>query len=251
MKLYKVLNKDLTSPFQNFQFEIGKEYSCLDFDEDITKDCSRGYYATDLNGLIYSFNINKKVFECEVKGKRVEIDKYKRRYENITLKKEIFHIELKQLLKTDEINKKEGFNYIEAMFPINPLLIKSKKVTTKDIELLKVWDSVRASVRDSVRDSVRASVWASVGDSVRDSVRASVRDSVGDSVWDSVWAYISSLFPNIKQWKHAKHKEGINPYQSCVDLWKSGFIPSYDGKTWMLHSNTNAKIVFQESFQTT
>ena len=49
----------------------------------------------------------------------------------------------------------------------NPLTdIKAKKVTKKDIELLKEWDSVGDSVGDSV--------WASVGDSVR----ASVGDSV-------------------------------------------------------------------------
>jgi len=123
-----------------------------------------------------------------------------------------------------------------------------------------VYDSVRASVgasvRDSVRDSVvasvRASVVASGGASIRDSVGASVGasvwDSVGASVWVSVWdsvgAYISSLFPNITKWKYIEHKEGINPFQAGIDLWKSGLVPSYDGKTWRLHSDRNAKIVY-------
>jgi hypothetical protein len=81
-----------------------------------------------------------------------------------------------------------------------------------------------ASVRDSVRDSVS------------DSVRASVRDSVWDSVWDSVRAYISSLFPNVKKWKYIEYEEGINPFQSCIDLWRSGYVPTFDGKVWRLHT---------------
>ena len=147
------------------------------------------------------------------------------------------------------------------------------------------WASVRASVWDSVRASVRDSVWASIGDSARDSVwasvRASVRDSVGDSVeasawasvrasirasveasaWasveasvgasveasvrDSVWAYIGSLFPNIKEWKYIDHKKSDYPFQSAVDLWKRGFVPSFDGKTWRLHSGKSAVIVYE------
>ncbi len=165
-----------------------------------------------------------------------------------------------------------SFNLAEALNPINPLRLESNEVTMQDIEDLKKWDSVRASVwdsvrnlvRDSVRDSVRASVWdsvgdsvgasvrASVGDSVWDSVRDSVRDpvwaSVGDSVWDSVWdsvgAYIGSLFPSIKKWKYIKHAKGEYPYQCCVDLWKRGFVPSFDGKSWRLHAGKDAKIVY-------
>ncbi len=161
------------------------------------------------------------------------------------------------------------FDYISARKPVHPFKIKATDPTPEDIELLKKWDSVRDSVRDSVggsvgdsvRDSVRDSVWDSVGGSVWDSVGDSVWDSVGDSVWDSVgdsewdsvrdsvWdsvrAYYGSMFPNIKQWKYIKHVEGIYPYQPAVDLWLKGFVPSFDGKIWRLHSGKNAKIVFE------
>ena len=116
-----------------------------------------------------------------------------------------------------------------------------------------VWDSVSDSVRDSVWDSVwasvRASVRASVWDSVWDSVWASVGDSVWDSVcssvWDSVYAYIGCLFTNIKQWKYVDHPEGTYPFQSAVDLWNRGLVPSFDGKIWRLHSGINADVVWQ------
>ena len=246
MKLLKVLNKDLKSPYQDFQFEIGKEYHCQDFDES-DEDCSSGFYATDIDGLPYAYNIHRKVFECEVWGKSKEFGIYKRRYENLELIREVPKEELIKLAKPRDTIL--GYKLSEVINPINPLLIGREMIATaQEIELLKQWalvgDSVWASVWTSVGDSVWASVWASVeasvGDSVWDSVEASVEASVGDSVWDSVeasvrdsvrdsvWAYISTLFPNIKKWKYIKHEEGINPFQPCIDLWKAGLVPSYD-----------------------
>ncbi len=102
-----------------------------------------------------------------------------------------------------------GWKYSEAINPINPLKGKPKKPTMNDERLLRTWDSVWASVRDSV------------------------------------WAYIGSLFPGIKKWKYIKHKEGEYPFQPCVDLWKRGFVPSFDGKIWRLHSGEKAKVVLE------
>ena len=253
---YKVLEKNLTSPFKNFQFEQDKWYHCDNFDSDPRNDCSNGFYCTDLDGLIYSFNIHRKVFECETKGKSVEINKYKMRYERFKLGREIPHDELKKLLIENKIDEAEGFKYTEAMFPINPVIVKRKKGVSEDeIKLLQEWASVWDSVRASVWDSVWASVWDSVRDSAWDSVRASVRDSawdsvrasvgvsvwdsVRDSVWDSVWdsawdsvrasvgVYFSSLFPNIK-FKH--------DFSSGTALWKAGLVPFKQGDEFKLYS---------------
>ena len=125
-----------------------------------------------------------------------------------------------------------GWRYSEAVSPINPFS-KKHKPTKRDLELLKLWASVEDSVWDSVEDSVRVSVWASV------------RVSVGDSVWVSVWAYIGSFFTGIKKWKYISHKEGEYPFQSAVDLWRCGLVPSFDGKLWRLHSGKNARIVWE------
>ena len=103
-------------------------------------------------------------------------------------------------------------NIEEARKPINPLKGKGKKPTAKDIALLQKWASVR--------DSVGASVWASVWASVRNSVR----------VYDGSLFYIWG--DNYK-------------YQSCVDLWKRGFAPSFDGTTWRLHSGKDAEVVYE------
>ena len=90
---------------------------------------------------------------------------------------------------------------------IDPLKLDRVDVTKKEIELLRVWASVRPSV------------WASVR--------------------DSVWAYTSSFF-SIKKWINFK---GSKPFDSCIKLWNAGLVPSFDGKIWRLHGK-DGKIVF-------
>ncbi len=180
-------------------------------------------------------------------------------------------IELEVIEEITNLDTLLGWNYTEAINSVNPLEI-NVVLKDKHKKLLKtwasvvasvrdsVWDSVWASVRDSVWASVRASVvasvWESVRASVRDSVWASVRDSVrasvGDSVWasvrDSVWAsvaaYIGTLFSNIKKWKYIDHALGVYPFQSAADLWREGFVPSFDGSVWRLHAGEKADIVY-------
>ena len=263
MKLYKVLNKDLTSPYQGFEFELGKKYVCENFDTS-DKECSNGFYAVDFNGLAYAINNGGQklnVFEVEVGGRSKEFNQFKRRYEEITIIRELTEDEIKAGLLACE--KAEGYKVCEACYPIHPFKVEpmpledAKKLLQEWKKVMgSVFDLVRGSVFDLVRDSVMDLVWDSVMDSVRasvmdlvrdsvmdlvwDSVRASVMDSVWDSVmgsvFDSVWAYISSLFPNIKKWKYVNNEDGVNPFQSCIDLWKGGYVPSFDGKTWRLHT---------------
>ena len=267
MKLYKVLNVDLTSPYQGFEFELGKTYVCDDFDTS-DEECSNGFYAVGFNGLVYAINKDGKkhsVFEVEVGGRSKEFNQFKRRYEEITIVRELSDDEIKEGLLACE--EKEGYKVCEACYPIHPF--SAEPIPLEDAKkLLQEWKKVWASVMESVWDSVRASVmesgwasnwdsvWASVGASVMASVWASVRASVFESGWasswdsvrasvmDSVWAYVSSLFPNIKKWKYINHKEGVNPFKSCIDLWKGGYVPSFDGKVWRLH--TKDGIVWEE-----
>ena len=160
-----------------------------------------------------------------------------------------------------------GWRYFEAINPIDPLRSPKRKPMRGDIKLLEkwasvrasgmpsVWDSVRASVWDSIRasvwDLVMPSIWASVRASVWDSVKVSVGDSVWDSikvsVWDSVGAYIGYIFvPSVKKWLYIKPaKKEAYPFQAAVDLWKRGFIASFDGKIWRLHSGEKTEIVYE------
>ena len=207
MKVYKVLNVDLTSPYQGFEFELGKTYVCDDFDTS-DEECSNGFYAVGFNGLVCAINKDGKkhsVFEVEVGGRSKEFNQFKRRYEEITIVRELSDDEIKEGLLACE--EKEGYKVCEACYPIHPFSVEP--IPLEDAKkLLQEWKKV----------------WASIWDSVR------------DSVTDSVWAYVSSLFPNIKKWKYINHKEGVNPFKSCIDLWKGGYVPSFDGKVWRLHT---------------
>jgi hypothetical protein len=137
----------------------------------------------------------------------------------------------------DSIQAEEWVRKLDFKKVVEPLIIKPivhplklpkvEKVTDEQAEWLKQWDSLGASVWDSVWDSVRASVGASV--------RASVWDSVRASVWDSVVAYTSSFFA-------IKYDHDLTPY---IKLWETGLVPSFDGKTWRLHSGEKADVVYE------
>ena len=112
------------------------------------------------------------------------------------------------------------------------------------------WSGIRASIWHGIGSSIYGKVWDNTYVDLKD-YDDSVADSwKGNYVWRSacanVWAYAGSLFPGIKRWKYIKHKEGEYPFQPIVDLWHRGFVVSFDGNTWRLHSGKNAKIVYKE-----
>jgi hypothetical protein len=138
---------------------------------------------------------------------------------------------------------------------VNPLKNKPKKVTKKIKMKLRewslVWNSVPNSVWDSVRtsvwDSVRTSVWDSMLNSVWDSVRASMWDSMLNSVWDSVRAsMLNSVWDSMRAYVSSfLDIEYKYDFSSVLYLWEHGFIPSFDGTTWRLHSGKDATIVYE------
>ena len=253
MKKYKVLrlvDGKLISPHQNYIYGkledvLGKKLVCEDFDDDENEDCSKRFYATDVDGLIYSLNKHKdnRVFEVEMGGRSVVNSEYKQGFEEQTIIRMLPKTEVRKLIK--EQSKTMDWDYYHACYPVNPLMINKPFDKEKVLKLLKEWDSVRDSVCASVRNSVRASVGNSVWDSVWDSMWGSVSCSVSGILWDFVGVYISSLFPSIKKWKYINHKEGVNPFQSGIDLWHMGLVPSFDGEFWRLHKGEKAEVVLE------
>ena len=218
---FKKLNSDLTSPYQGFQWELGKKVVIDNFDTS-SFCCSTRLYYLKLDQLL--FCPAKPIFEVEIGGQIKEFED-KNGCSEMTVLREVTKEEILKLIREAHLDQKLRYKYSEALYPINPLSCPPPKINNV-IELLKSWASVRASVSASVR----ASVSDSVSDSVRDSVRA------------SIYAYISSLFPHIKEWKYFKDS---NPFGSCIDLWKMGLIPSFDGTTWRLHGGPKAEILYE------
>ena len=286
MKHVKVLDKNLCPPIQGGEpYEIGVWQHCENFDTS-DNECAPGFYVIPVSELICYHKPwrDTKVLPAEIKGNSKIFTADKQRYEYMKLGSPLSDDEVKALCH--EIEPELRYKLSEALYPVNPLLLPKTTVNDEDLELLKqwdsvggsvggsVWDSVGGSVRDSVRNSVGYSVWSSVRDSVwnsvgysvwdsvknsvgysvwnsvRDSVRNSVRNSVGysvwDSVWNSVWAYIGSLFPSIGKWEYKNHEHSQYPFQSAVNLWYRGLVPSFDGKIWRLHSGEKAEVVWTE-----
>ncbi len=207
---------------------------------------------SDGNGNVLLFNwiIRKKILNGEL---NYEMDSHTSIANYFKVNEDMFnkyeYNPLTKIFTVDQINaKKNDSKYVEkyckrlnfkTIIPqlnikpiIHPFKIKNrKKIFKKDLQLLKEWASVRASV------------WDSVGASVRASVGDSVWASVGDSVRDSVWASVSSYF-NLEKWEYIKHKKGINPFHSGIDLWNRGLVPSFDGKIWKLHGGKKGKILW-------
>jgi len=93
---------------------------------------------------------------------------------------------------------------------------------------------------------VRGCVWRCVRDSVGDSACRFVWDSMWSSVDDFVYSYISSFFNLEKdEWKHCDFDFKGNPFQSAIDLWNMGLVPSFDGNVWRLHAGRDAKVVWE------
>jgi len=255
----------------NYRDNIGKVIKCPNVDAGAILCTNTVIHASkNPNDCFIGAKIPCSAFE--VTGKPLVEDKIKCGFKKLKIIKEI-----------DDLDKLFGWKYSEVINPIHPFKLNPPVITEKHIELLKTWASVRASVwasvRASVGASVGASVWDSIGASVWDSVWASVRasvrdsvgtsvgdsvrasvwasvwasvgasvwDSVGASVWDSVWGYIGSFFPKIKVWKYIECHLNIYPFQSAVDLWKMGLVPSFDGKLWRLHGGEKGKILYTSS----
>jgi hypothetical protein len=158
---------------------------------------------------------------------------------------------------------------------INPLSVPPNEVVGEDINNLKEWASIGASIKDSVRGSVKASVGASLWDSVWASVKASVGASLWVSVWASIWASLwdsiwdsvwASLWDSIEDSAWASVRGSVrgsvgvyvssffnikyNFNRDCLlKLYERGFVPSYDGTTWRLHSGPTAEIIYEEELK--
>ena len=239
--------------------------------------------------MYFDWELRKKVLSGELKnyepdshtsiadyfGYKAEKEDVLNKYEYNPLTK-VFTIDQQNAKRKDHIKIHKWLEKVDWKTIAEPLIIKPTinpfkdrnitEATPEDIELVKKWDSIRASARDSIRVSAWDSVWASIKASARDSVGASVGDSAWDSVrvsaWDSVWASIrasvgasawDSVWDSVRTsvgasaWAYISSYFSINykyDFSSCIKLWEKGIVPSFDGKIWRLHGK-DGKIIWE------
>jgi hypothetical protein len=206
--MYKSVRLDRTSHYdQKTKWRVGAKvlvHQAVKGDP-----CGVGIHCspTLLHAVSYQVGPSR-YYEVEPLGECLGSDKTKSRYQGVKVVREIGQAEQDELA---------GFKLYEANHPVNPLLLKTKKLPTAELDrLVREWASVG--------NSVGGSVWASVG--------------------GSVWAYIGGLFTGIKSWKYAGSL-GPDPWRPLLTLWYAGYVPSYDGTTWRLHAGAKAKVVYE------
>jgi hypothetical protein len=224
----------------NYRNNIGKIVVCPD--EGKPKLCSSTviHASKDVNDCFIGTSIPCSVYRVE--GKPVVESTEKCGFKELKV--------LEELAPEDVFE----WDYRTAVAPFDPFSKNRKRVTKKEIQLLrkwvKVWYSVGDSVVYSVGDSVRDYVGDSVLDSVSDYIVYSVGDSVGDyvgySVWDYVLAYTGWIFRDVvKKWRYIDHIKGEYPFQPAVDLWHRGLVARREGKVWRLHGGNDGRILWE------
>ena len=136
---------------------------------------------------------------------------------------------------------------------INPLVdIEPQTIKAEDIEALRQWSTMWNIAAGTLAQTASKQVgygafhdtWESVYNSIDDIFHRiygerTMQDFLKDSgaVGAATHAYHSSFF---RLWG-----DGSNPFQPCIDLWKRGFVASFDWETWKLHSGPNGEVVFE------
>tara|TARA_Y100000034_G_C6815833_1_gene367020 strand:- start:290 stop:1057 length:768 start_codon:yes stop_codon:yes gene_type:complete len=255
MKMYKVLLNDMKSPWQKMQYQIGKSYTCSDFDTNWMNECSKGFYATEIEGLpdTYYDDGSRVIYECNVSGKKVEINQYKKRYEVIELTRKMEKEEIISEAKKIELDL--GYNLSEILYPVNPG--KTEPAGRNDLEdLFHRWIELQRRNKSMGRN-IGADLDYYDGNASKPVINCiffatDTEIEHDEGKYPFVYAYISSLFPSIKKWRGIEHKEGENPYQSGIDLWRSGYIPTKDrtSRKWQLRKGKDYSVVLEENHET-
>ncbi len=179
-KGYKYLNKDNTSPYQNFKYNFEKEKIFrTEVDTDLNTNCGKGWNLATLNWILKDcsdlFNSNIIEFNIPLKAKIIVLNNSEGKFRTSTIEYVKTHNPLDLFPKIKEIQDK-----LKNYKPNNPITATVMPPINK---IKKIMDQVRDPVWNQVRDPV----W----NQVRDQVWNQVRDQVWNQVWnpirDQVW----------------------------------------------------------------
>jgi len=137
----------------------------------------------------------------------------------------------------------------DMMNPLTDLSENKIYIDDKIIMLLKNWslsqttlrryidhyltEQVGSPVKDLVYNYLRHSLFYQIWDIV--SILIGNRTVMWDSILNSVIAYSGSFFD-------VKYNNGV---KSLNYLWNMGYVPSFDGDYWRLHTGQNGDVVFK------
>lgn len=261
---FKVVNADLTSPFRRFPYVMSTKETHPNFDPDRGKKRSRGFYAhSTMEGCLFT-NIasGRRIAECTVGGRQVELTRFNNRYEEMTIDKLLTPAEVATKAAVESTAR--GYNIGEALVPINPKDIVVGPINASKINALqqwkKVWAAVLQSAASTIGDAFDVETFFNVAKSVCEHTERDIFDATNKQRFNSnlvelnrnilmatVDAYTTSLFTSINDWRFITHTSGVNPFKPAIDLWKAGLVATQDGNDiWSLHDVKNKKVVWSE-----
>ena len=173
----------------------------------------------------------------------------------------VFHVDRINSEVDDSIQAEDWVRNLDFTKIIQPLIIKNfinplrdlpenKEYINDDIILLlQNWSFAQNTIRRTVDHYLIKEVGSPVKDALYDHLRCSLfsqiwnlislrmgnQDILWDSILNSIIAYMESFFI-------ISHHISI---ESLNKLWNMGFIPSFDGLFWRLHSGYDADVVFK------
>jgi len=163
----------------------------------------------------------------------------------------------KQLRVLEELDPAEVFKwrYQEACNIVNPFEIKPPRITKKHINLARTWASSQqiswGNVLSNVPYKTRCTVLKTINCKIRSIITKSIM-SLGNSqnkAQERTWKIYQTLVltyggyliqPIIPQWK-------IYPFQTTVELWKSGLIPFYYKGVLHLYGGKKGRVLWKEN----
>lgn len=99
------------------------------------------------------------------------------------------------------------------------------------------------NIEQCVKESVRDAVWAYVGGLFPNTTRwANAQSSQANDV-EVMMAFLFSD-PDPREWKYAK-EFGPDPWRPLLTLWYAGYVPSFDGAVWRLHTGPEAVVAWE------
>lgn len=234
---------DFYSHTINYRDAIGSIVRVTDYDPRKIV-CGKGLHASrNPNNCFVGAKIPCAAFK--VKGiQKIAGDKKKSRYRALKVVEEI-----------KNLNNLFGWNYSEAINPVNPFELIPPQITDKEIKLLCDWASVVSLIMDTewsmtppvgcMISPVRYMIWDMLDSTI---VSETVKQR-GDYfiVWnklhtlikDAVSAYIMSLSSK------KRPKKGTYLFQPAVDLWRMGLVPAFNGKLWCLYGGRKPEILWK------
>ena len=243
MKMYKVLrvvDGKAYSPFQDYEYGnvdslAGVHTYCSTFDDNPKNECSYGFYATGVDGLVYSLNYDAscRVFEVEMEGKSVEVNPCKKRFEHQTILRMLSRKEVRNLIR--EYSKTLDWDYYNACYPVNPLKIDKPLDESRVMRLLKTIEPFKDFMFYAVEDLVNSHCDFDITDIICQSICGNIGKTLKHrNQWNmvnymgiSLASYITTLFPTITNW-HKSYYCNNTVVSAGLELWNMGLLVADD-----------------------